>query len=206
MKPRTRFLLALAALIAALPTLAAAHFKLIEPASWLLENERGDPQKAGPCGVDPKGTSTPSDAMSKAVGGSKLHLKVLETVYHPGHYRVALAINSRNELPGDPQTQEKYTDKGIYSVWATIQSPPQLPVIADGLFPHYTRPASPQTYETDIQLPNITCKKCTLQVIQFMAEHGYNIPGGYSYHHCAEIQITADPAKPLDKGWPTESN
>ena len=202
MMERFRFVSVVSALVMVASGVLSAHFKLLEPASWIVENERGDPQKAGPCGVDPKGTSTPSDAMSKAVGGSKLHLKVLETVYHPGHYRVALAINSRNELPGDPQTQEKYTDKGIYSVWATIQSPPQLPVIADGLFPHYTRPASPQTYETDIQLPNITCKKCTLQVIQFMAEHGYNQPGGYSYHHCADLAITADPAKPIEKGWP----
>ena len=75
-------------------------------------------------------------------------------------------------------------------------------MIADGLFPHYTRPSSPQTYEADIQLPNINCPRCTLQVIQFMAEHGYNVPGGYSYHHCAEIQITADPAKPLDGDGP----
>ena len=179
-----------------------AHFRLLEPASWIVENERGDPQKAGPCGVDPKGTSTPSGVVSKAVGGSRLHLKVAESVYHPGHYRVALAVNSRNELPPDPQTFERYTDKGLYSVWGVIQSPPQIPVIADGLFPHYARPSSPQTYEADIQLPNINCPKCTLQVIQFMAEHGYNVPGGYSYHHCAEIQITADPAKPLDKGWP----
>jgi hypothetical protein len=35
-----------------------------------------------------------------------------------------------------------------------------------------------------------------------MAEHGYNNPGGYIYHHCAEFQITADPSKPLDQGWP----
>jgi hypothetical protein len=179
-----------------------AHFRLLEPASWIVENERGDPQKAGPCGVDPKGTSTPSGTVSKAVGGSLLHLKVAESVYHPGHYRVALAVSSRNELPPDPQTSERYTDKGIYSVWGVIQSPPQIPVIADGLFPHYARPSSPQTYEADIQLPNINCPKCTLQVIQFMAEHGYNVPGGYSYHHCAEMQITADPAKPLDRGWP----
>ena len=179
-----------------------AHFRLIEPASWIVENERGDPQKAGPCGVDPKGTSTPSGVVSKAVGGSRLHLKVVETIYHPGHYRVALAVNSRNELPPDPQTFERYTDKGLWSVWGVIQSPPQIPVIADGLFPHYARPSSPQTYEADIQLPNLNCPKCTLQVIQFMADHGYNVPGGYSYHHCAEIQITADPAKPLDQGWP----
>lgn len=84
-----------------------------------------------------------------------------------------------------------------------IQSPPQLPVIADGLFPHYTRPASPQTFEADIQLPNITCAKCTLQVIQFMAEHAYNRRRAATRtHHCADVAITADPAKPIDKGWP----
>ena len=141
--------------------------------------------------------------IGKAVGGSKLHLKVLETIYHPGHYRVALALNSRDELPADPMTFERTTERGPQSVWAVIQSPPQIPVIADGLFQHYTRPTAPQTYEADIQLPNITCAKCTLQVIQFMAQHGYNQPGGYSYHHCADLQIAADPDKPIDKGWPT---
>ena len=125
-----------------------------------------------------------------------------ETIYHPGHYRVALAVNSRTELPVDPVTVERMTDRGPYSVWAAIQSPAQLPVLADGLFQHYTRPASPQTFEADIQLPNITCPKCTLQVIQFMANHVYNQPGGYAYHHCAELAITADPAKPIDTRWP----
>jgi hypothetical protein len=182
-------------------TVADAHFKLIEPASWIVENERGDPQKAAPCGADAKAEM--SKAITPVKGGSMLHLKVVETIYHPGHYRVALAVNSREELPPDPITFERTTEKGPRSVWGVIQSPPQLPVLADGLFPHYTRPASPQTYEADLRLPNITCAKCTLQVIQFMADHAYNQPGGYSYHHCAELQITADPEKPIDKGWPT---
>lgn len=177
-----------------------AHFKLIEPASWIVENERGDPQKAAPCGADPKAEM--SKAVTPVKGGSLLHLKVLETIYHPGHYRVALAVNSREELPPDPMTFERTTEKGPRSVWGVIQSPPQLPVLADGLFPHYTRPASPQTYEADVRLPNITCPRCTLQVIQFMADHAYNQPGGYSYHHCADLSITADPDQPLDKGWP----
>jgi len=180
---------------------ADAHFKLLEPASWIVENERGDPQKAAPCGADPKAEM--SKALTPVKGGSALHLKVTETIYHPGHYRVALAVNSREELPPDPMTFERTTEKGPRSVWGVIQSPPQLPVLADGLFPHYTKPANPQTFETDVQLPNIACPRCTLQVIQFMADHGYNQPGGYSYHHCADLQITADPAKPIDKGWPT---
>src|SRR5258708_2539227 len=58
-------------------------------------------------------------------------------------------------------------------------------------------------WETDISLPNLSCAKCTLQVIEFMADHPYNQPGGYSYHHCADLQISADSSKPMDKGWPT---
>jgi hypothetical protein len=204
MKQSVRVLFALAvASAAAAPVALQAHFKLVEPASWIVESERGDPQKAAPCGAAPEAKFT--EALTKVTGGSKLHLKVLETIYHPGHYRVALAVNSRAELPADPLTVERMTERGPQSVWAAIQSPVQLPVIADGLFQHYTRPASPQTFEADIQLPNISCPKCTLQVIQFMAEHGYNQPGGYSYHHCADLAITADATKPLDKGWPTAS-
>lgn len=182
------------------PAAVQAHFKLLEPAGWIVENERGDPQKSAPCGADPKNVL--SETVGKAVGGSTLHIKLVETVYHPGHFRVALAVNSREELPTDPITVERMTEKGPQSVWAAIQSPPQVPVIADGLFQHYTRPAAPQTFEGDVRLPNITCPKCTLQIIQFMAAHGYNQPGGYSYHHCADIAITADPEKPIDAGWP----
>jgi len=200
MKHSVRLRLAVAFLGATIPVALSAHFKLIAPASWIVESDRGDPQKAAPCGADPKAGM--SNIVGKAVGGSKLPLKVTETIYHPGHYRVALAVNSKAELPPDPETMERMTEKGPQSVWAVIQSPPQIPVIADGLFQHYTRPTAPQTFETEIQLPNINCPKCTLQVIQFMAEHGYNQPGGYSYHHCADLEITADPSKPIDARWP----
>ena len=184
---------------------ASAHFKLLEPASWLIESDRGDPQKAGPCGGSNTDWGKPSYIISKVTGGQKLHLKIQETVYHPGHYRVALAVNSPTELPLDPQVTTRETERGPWSVSAAIQNPPQIPVLADGLFVHSARPAGRMdVFETDIQLPNINCKKCTLQVVQFMAEHAFNNPGGYSYHHCAELEITADPAKPIDKGWPAE--
>jgi hypothetical protein len=76
----------------------------------------------------------------------------------------------------------------------------QPPLLADGLFPHTTRPTEP--WEADIQLPNITCEKCTLQVVEFMAEHPGVREGGFSYHHCADLKITADPAKAIDTRWP----
>jgi len=185
------------------PTLA--HFRLLQPASWIIEDDRGDPQKSCPCGGSNADWGKPSFVITKATGGGKLHVRVQETIYHPGHYRVALAVNSPLELPADPEVTTKDGERGPLSVSAKIQSPPQTPVLADGLFVHSTRPTDPATFfETDIQLPNINCKKCTLQIVQFMAEHGFNNPGGYTYHHCANLQIVADPSKPLDKGWPAE--
>jgi len=183
----------------------SAHFRLLEPASWLIESDRGDPQKSGPCGGANTDWGKPSYFISKAVGGQKLHIKVQETVYHPGHYRVALAVNSPTELPPDPQVTTRDSERGPWSVSAVIQNPSQIPVLADGLFVHSTRPTGPmEPFETDVQLPNINCKKCTLQIVQFMAEHAFNNPGGYTYHHCANLEITADPSKPLEKGWPAE--
>jgi hypothetical protein len=204
MKNSLRLFLAVMFVTAVAQSAMAAHFKLLEPASWLMEDDRGDPQKAGPCGGTNADWGKPSFVVSKVTGGQKIHIKLQETIYHPGHYRVSLAVNSPTELPKDPEVTTRDTERGPQSVSAKIQDPPQIPVLADGLFVHSTRPAQPQMFETDVQIPNINCKKCTLQVVQFMAEHGNNNPGGYTYHHCADLQITADPKKPLDKGWPAE--
>jgi hypothetical protein len=197
-----RVAMAFGVIAAAVPAAVDAHFKLMEPVSWLVEDTRGDPQKAGPCGGSNTDWGKPSYIVTKATGGQKLRVKVQETIYHPGHYRVALAVNSRTELPLDPEAATVDSEKGPRSVSAKIQSSPQMPVLADGLWPHTAKPDAP--FETDVQLPNINCKKCTLQVIQFMAEHGVNNPGNFTYHHCAELQITADPGKPIDSQWPTE--
>src|SRR4051812_45718907 len=115
MKPG-RLLFVVAALTVAVQTATFAHFKLVEPASWLVENDRGDPQKAGPCGGSNTDWGKPSYVIGKAVGGQTIHLKVQETIYHPGHYRVALAVNSPTELPADPQTATRESDRGPQSV------------------------------------------------------------------------------------------
>ena len=187
--------------LVALAPFAGAHFHLLEPQSWIVEDQQGNPQKLGPCGGTSSNGGTPTNLVTKVTGGQKLHVKVQETVYHPGHYRIALAVNSRAELPPDPSTTTRDSDKGPMSVAAAIQNPPRIPVLADGLFVHTARASDP--FETDIQLPNITCEKCTLQIVEFMAEHGLNNDGGYFYHHCADLQITADPAKPVSAGWPS---
>jgi hypothetical protein len=181
---------------------ADAHFRLLAPASWIEENQLGDPQKAGPCGGTNADYGKPTYAVTSVKGGTALHIKVQETVYHPGHYRVALAVNSPTELPVDPKAATMKNDAGvIMSVSADI-SPAVAPILADGLFVHTAKSADP--FETDVTIPNINCKACTLQVAEFMEMHPMNNPGQFTYHHCAVLHITADPSKPIDGAWPKE--
>jgi hypothetical protein len=202
MNTLTRLALVSAVLVTVVPAVTQAHFRLMEPASWLTEDDRGDPQKSGPCGGSNTDYGKPSYIVNQAVGGSRLHVKVQETIYHPGHYRVALAVNSPAELPLDPKATTADTDRGPRSISAEIQNPVQVPVLADGLFVHTAKVDAP--FETDVTLPNISCKRCTLQVIQFMEQHAVNNPGMFTYHHCAVLQIAADPKKPIDAAWPAE--
>ena len=193
----------LACAAVAIPASSLAHFRLLEPASWLVENQLGDPQKAAPCGGTNTDFGKPTYAVTDVRGGAKLHVKVQETVYHPGHYRVALAVNSPTELPVDPKAQTMTNDKGaVMSVSGEVMNPVAPPVLADGLFQHNAKTTDP--FETDVTIPNINCKSCTLQVIQFMEAHPVNNPGQFTYHHCAVLHITADPGKPIDAAWAPE--
>jgi hypothetical protein len=193
--------------VAALSTGADAHFVLVSPAASMVQNRLGDPQKIAPCGGvsanpgrgTPANPGVPSGAVTEIKGGTTFHLLVQETVFHPGHYRVALARTAA-ELPRDPVVTTRETERGPWSVSAEIQNPAVAPVLADGLFAHTERPTG--LVEADIPIPNINCRNCVLQVIQFMAEHAKNADGDYSYHHCATVNITADSTKAIDNRWP----
>jgi hypothetical protein len=188
--------------VAALAPLGNAHFRLLEPAGWIEENQLGDPQKAGPCGGTSADPGKPTGKVTTVQGGDKIKIRIQETIYHPGFYRVALAVNSRDELPKDPEAKVESRPNGPWSIAGSIVYPPMPPVLADGLFQHINRFDKEQ--EAEVELPNIACSKCTLQVIQFMANHGLNKDGDYTYHHCAVLQIRPNPYKPMDTRFPAE--
>ncbi len=199
MNPRMSALVCVSAMVLAAGP-ASAHFILVSPDSWLVENVLGDPQKAGPCGGTSADPGTPTGKVTAMRGGDMLHIKVKETIYHPGHYRVALAVLDRKELPADPEATTRESPRGPISVSGKIDPAPKPPVLVDGLFIHNARPQT--EWETDVKLPNINCDKCTVQIIQFMEEHGLNKDGDFTYHHCADLKLTANPALPIDMGWP----
>ena len=103
MKLRGGWLLALGALAVVTPY-AGAHFRLLEPQGWLVENNLGDPQKAGPCGGTSTDVGMPSNAVARLKGGQMLHIKVQEIIFlslihisceHPSLFRQMFARGMR---------------------------------------------------------------------------------------------------------------
>jgi MYXO-CTERM domain-containing protein len=179
---------------------AQAHFNLDAPPPTTAATDGGK-------GLPPCGPDTPSNTPTAVTGGQALMVMVDEFVPHTGFYRIALSIDSRTELPLDNVVKDSMGNilppdgkpMGT-SRTADYESTPVFPVLADHLWVH--QGTSAMMFQTSITLPNVTCAKCTLQVIEFMADHGYNqsepdgTGGGYFYHHCADLKITADPNLP----------
>lgn len=157
---------------------ANAHFQLIAPANWMVQSADGSPQKTGPCGNE--APQTASNVITPYHPGDTVTFQLEETVFHPGHYRVALAVNSPSELPPEPTVTAGSTACGT----VVIQQNPAFPILADGMLPHTQPFTAQQSFQ--VKLPtNVTCTACTLQIIEFMSSHG----APCFYHHCAKISI-----------------
>lgn len=175
---------------------AYGHFILQAPASWMSQDSLGAPQKLGPCGDE--GGGTPTGAVTTFAPGETITVSVKEVVFHPGHYRVALAVNSRDELPAEPIVTAGTTPCGSVPIDPT----PAFPVLVDGALQHNSAFSGSQSIK--VTLPSdVTCTHCTLQVIEFMSNHGLNDPGGCFYHHCADIAIKASGSGPPGTGGTT---
>lgn len=161
---------------------AHAHFALVTPDSWRSQGPFGDPQKVGPCGDEGGGTTTGKVTAFRP--GQTVEVTVDEKIFHPGHYRVALAVNDRSELPPPPVI----TAVGLDPCGsAEVQDTPTFPILADNVLPHTQPFAAPQTFT--VTLPtDVTCSRCTLQVIEYMSNHG----APCFYYHCADISIQGD--------------
>jgi hypothetical protein len=171
---------------------AAAHFRLEAPASLGNQNALGNPQKTEPCGQDdPSPVFTPTGAVNTAVTGSMVTITINETVFHPGHYRVAIAADMAS-LPANPPVTPGTTPCGS----TVIDPAPAFPILADGVLPHTMRFAQPMQ-SFDVQLPaGFTCTNCVMQVTQFMSSHG----APCFYHHCATFTIADNPPPAIDAG------
>jgi uncharacterized protein (TIGR03382 family) len=194
MSSRTLARAAVALVCFGLSGVAQAHFRLLEPMSFVVQQADGAPQKDPPCG--PMGAGgTKTGALTKLKAGQKLMIRISEELFHPGHYRVSLGLTSTDVFKDPP-----VKTMGNRSVSAEIQNPPVMPVIGDGLFVHTTLAQKVNAFEVTIPA-DVSCAKCTLQVTQFMADHA----PPYFYYHCADVSIEAAGGGSADGGAPDGS-
>lgn len=167
---------------------AYAHFKLLSPDSWLKEDSVGGPQKGSPCGPGNTGllgddvTPIPtSGAVTEVHAGDTITVKIQETVYHPGYFRIALA-----------EKRDDFTIPAVDNPMSCAFDLNKVPtgahdnVLADGLFKVESMSGSNRMLMQDVKLPDKACDKCTLQVVQVMLNHGLN---SCYYYHCADLKI-----------------
>lgn len=171
--------LAVASTLALAPAEGRAHFYLQSPRAWRTQDTYGSPQKVGPCGNE--GSAAETGAVTAFRDGDTVTITLTETVYHPGHYRVALALHDQSELPAPPPVTPD-SESACGSV--PVQSPPVSPIIADGVLAHTAPFGGPQTIQVTLP-PGVTCETCTLQILEFMSAH----PPSCFYYHCANISI-----------------
>lgn len=182
-------LIALACLITlAGASSAHAHFKLLSPDSWLKEDSAGGPQKGSPCGPGNTGllgddvTPIPtSGAITEVHAGDTITVKLQETVYHPGYFRIALA-EKRDDFTIPPVDDPSSCAFDLEKVPTGAHDN----VLADGLFKVEAASGSNRMLMQDVKLPDKACDKCTLQVVQVMLNHGLN---SCYYYHCADLKI-----------------
>src|SRR5579883_1211571 len=197
--------LAFVALVAAgwlAPSPAWAQFYLDSPTNWVAQQIDGTPQKEPPCGNE--GMATPTGVVtafaSNADGTVSVAITLHETVFHPGHYRVALAPD-QDSLPPDPDVTPSAMDA---CATAAVQASPTLPVVADNLLVHSTPFTGPQTFTVTVPAAVRCDPVCTLQVVEFMSSR----PAPCFYHHCAEVSFEPPDAAgapgPVDSGGAAE--
>src|SRR5215468_3254519 len=130
---------------------AHAHFVLDAPAAYSVQDSFGLPEKSSPCGQADPGTSlVPTHIVTSFHSGDTITVTIDEKVFHPGHYRVALA-QDQHGLPADPTVTAGATPCGT----AQIQDSTTTGVLADDMLPHDSPFSGPRSFQ--VQLPSMTC-------------------------------------------------
>ncbi|HWM87341.1 MAG TPA: SCE4755 family polysaccharide monooxygenase-like protein, partial [Kofleriaceae bacterium] len=156
-------------LVAGAPA-ALAHVQIKAPRQRHVE------QKTGPCGV---ANSTRGANVCEYRPGATITVEWDETVEHPGHFRVSFDQDGIDDFL-DPSGYEDYDN----SEAVLEDAIPDRDVDQDGN----------ETYSIQVQLPDVECDGCTLQLIQVMTDKmPWGPEGGNDiYYQCADIVLSND--------------
>jgi hypothetical protein len=166
--PRPGPALFVALLAGALP--ARAHVRLVSPVS-----RYGDEMKVGPCG---RAFGTRTGNVTTFRPGQTVTVVFDEIIDHPGYYRIAF------DPAGDAHLSPPVWD-GASVASPTFTNPPDVLVLADHI------PDARLTHgEVPVQLPDLECDACTLQLIEVMTDKPPFDGGDDFYYQCADLVLS----------------
>jgi hypothetical protein len=167
---------------------SAAHIDMSTP----VPREQGrsrEPNadlKAGPCGQVTNGRT---DKVNVFAPGETIEVVWAETTNHPSYYRIAFDRDGDDDLP-------IFGGSGIGA--ASIDPRGPCPVDGEVILAYDMDDRAGGTHTLQVELPDVECENCTLQVVQFM----YDTIRPY-YFQCADIALrrpAADAGAALDAG------
>lgn len=172
-------------------SVARAHISLEQGGTH--KSRYGDGSiKQGPCGVrnGARGTNVYTYAP-----GQTISVAAVEFVTHPGYFRIAFdddgddAFIDPRSIPGAPPSGRTCANDGQDQCGqADFDNAPG--VLADDLNPHVTTDSSAPKYTWSVQLPDIECEHCTLQLIQVMTDKPPYVPGSNDiYYQCIDLVL-----------------
>jgi len=193
---------------AAFSSNASAHISLDQASTH--KSRYGDGQediKDAPCGHagGTRGTNVYTYAP-----GQTITVEIAEYIPHPGYFRIAfdedgddgfkdpVSIKPLDPARGCPSSA--LDQCGTTDDFQDFYNTPEVLEGMDNLNPHLTATFG-QLYSWEVQLPNVQCDNCTLQIIQVMEDdafHGpYNTdpslePTSYVadvYHQCIDLVL-----------------
>jgi hypothetical protein len=203
---------------ALLTNTARAHINMYGP----LQGRGGD-QKAGPCEGKPRG----SGPVYTFEPGATITIGVDETIAHDGYFRIAFDDDGEDDFVDprsiDPINPNRYgpgkkcegtaADRCGASDFCNVVSKDGGPtVLWDNLDPHVPgNILNRKQWTWTIQLPNVECDNCTLQILQVMEDppgHGPFDGKSDLYYRCVDIVLKrgagntpgTTTAKPENKG------
>jgi hypothetical protein len=164
----------LAVALTVAPGAALAHVQLESPL------QRESAQKTGPCGSS---GSTRSGNVCTYRPGATITVTWDETIEHPGHFRISFDEDGDDDFV----VPTGYDDIGPYDG-----------VLIDNIADRDVR-GGDASYSQEVQLPDIECDSCTLQLIQVMTDKPPYGNGDDIYYQCADIALSASaPEDPAD--------
>lgn len=155
-----------------LPAQAFAHLGLTSPVS----RYGPDVLKTGPCGVTGGERTT---NVSYFEPGETIEVRWEEYIQHPGHYRIAFDEDGVDDFVDPSTMMELYSNEAV---------------LLDGI-----EDTGESDYRVTVTLPDVTCDRCTLQVVQVMYDKPPYEPGDNDlYYQCADLVLKA--GDPPDAG------